>query len=385
MHDESLHRALHIEHFEAQAVTGDQAGVGVLAARLRVERGLVENDLNDVPGECPVDELAVGDDAAHLGVRGQVGEAEERHLAVRTQRPVRLCRDGGALLGLRVGLRPVLLLLHELAEPGLVHLEALLGRHLEGEVEREAVGVVQGERPVRSDVGAVLRARLPRSEVEDLRAGREGAPERLLLGIGNRRDPRPLADHVAVGRGHQVLAHRQQLGQHRIVHAQQPHGADAAPQQPAQHIATSLVAGGDAVGHQHQRGAHVVTDDAQPDVGLRVGAVAGARDLRRTADHREDLVDLVHVGDALAAGTRCAPAPCRCRCSWPATVRTRRSRPSHGRRRAPRSGTRGSRSPGNGPRRRSGHRLRRARGHGRCRSRCMGRPDRECPCASSCP
>ncbi len=53
VHDQALHRALHVEHLEAQAVTGDQAGVGVLAAGLGVERGLVEHDLDHVARGVP--------------------------------------------------------------------------------------------------------------------------------------------------------------------------------------------------------------------------------------------------------------------------------------------------------------------------------------------
>ena len=55
------------------------------------------------------------------------------------------------LLRLRVRLRPVALLGHEPAEALLVDAEPLLGRHLEGQVDREAVGVVQRERPLAAE------------------------------------------------------------------------------------------------------------------------------------------------------------------------------------------------------------------------------------------
>ena len=53
-----------------------------------------------------------------------------------------------ALLGSRVGPGTLALLVHQPAEAGLVDAEALLRRHLEGQVDREAVGVVQRERLV---------------------------------------------------------------------------------------------------------------------------------------------------------------------------------------------------------------------------------------------
>ena len=54
----------------------------------------------------------------------------------------------GALLGPGIGLGPVTLFLHETTETVLVDLDPLLCRHLEGQLDREAVGVVQRERLV---------------------------------------------------------------------------------------------------------------------------------------------------------------------------------------------------------------------------------------------
>ena len=51
----------------------------------------------------------------------------------------------GALLALGIGLGALALFEHEFAELGLVDLQPGLLGHFEGEVDREAVGVVQGE------------------------------------------------------------------------------------------------------------------------------------------------------------------------------------------------------------------------------------------------
>lgn len=53
------------------------------------------------------------------------------------------------------------------------------------------------------------------------------------------------------------------------------------------------------VGDQHQAAAHVIGDDAQAHVVGVILAVALARQLRGTIEHRAHLVDLVHVLDAL--------------------------------------------------------------------------------------
>src|SRR5437868_10679254 len=60
------------------------------------------------------------------------------------------------------GLRPCALFGHQAPETRLVHGDALLGGHLEGEVDREPVRVVQLERLVRSEerrVGKEWRCR----------------------------------------------------------------------------------------------------------------------------------------------------------------------------------------------------------------------------------
>ena len=158
---------------------------------------------------------------------------------------------------------------------------------------------MQLERPVAGERGLLGRLGIGHGQVEDLGAGGQGAPEGILLGVGDLGDPRPLGRHLGVGLGHQVAADRQQLGQHRLRDAEQPHRADDPAQQPAQHVATGLVARRDAVGDQHQAGPNVVTDHAQSDVVLVVRAVALAGQLARALDRRIDLVDLVEVVHAL--------------------------------------------------------------------------------------
>ncbi len=193
-------------------------------------------------------------------------------------------------------------------KPVLVDAEALLGGHLQRQVDREAVGVVQGERPLAGQLRAALLLRARGGDVEDRGALVEGLAERLLLGVGDLRDAGEVALELGVGRLHASEAHRQQLGQRRVVVPEQPHRAHRTAEQPAQHVAAGLVAGRDAVADQHQPAADVVGDDAEPHVVVVVGAVAPAAQLGRLLDDREDLVDLVQValvlqqvGDSLQA------------------------------------------------------------------------------------
>ena len=157
MDDEAIDRLLDVPHLDERTVgRADPPVVGKLPAGLGVERGAVEDQLDLVAGARGLDELTVVDEPPDAGLGDHLVVAGELDLSTELVR--QLAVDGHVavrhLLRLGVGLGAVALLGHEPPEPGLVDVEALLGRHLEGEVDREAVGVVQLER-----LGAAERAR----------------------------------------------------------------------------------------------------------------------------------------------------------------------------------------------------------------------------------
>ena len=80
---------------------------------------------------------------------------------------------------------------------------------------------------------------------------------------------------------------------------QQPQVAHAAPEDPAQHVAAALVGRQHPVGDQHHRGAHVVGDDPQRDVGALLVAVLLLGQLGGPVQHPPHGVDLVDVVHAL--------------------------------------------------------------------------------------
>ena len=82
--------------------------------------------------------------------------------------------DRAGALGAGVGAGPVALLLHERAEALLVDGHALLGGHLEGDVDREAVGVVQGERLVAGQRRGARLLRLRRRRCRTASSRRRG-------------------------------------------------------------------------------------------------------------------------------------------------------------------------------------------------------------------
>ena len=154
---------------------------------------------------------------------------------------------------------------------------------------------MQRERLVTGQLGGPLGLGPADRGVQDGGAGREGAPEGVLLGVGDLADPAEHRLQLGVGLGHRLQADREQLGQRRVLHAEQPHGADRAAQQAAQDVAAALVARGHPVAHQHQSGPDVVGDHPEPDVVAVVGPVVPPGQLLGGGDDRVDLVDLVEV------------------------------------------------------------------------------------------
>ncbi len=297
--DEALHGLLHVEHLEIEALADDAARVGLLAAGLRVEARLGEDDLRDVARHRVVDAASADDEPEDRRPRLQLVVAREAGLARRAE----LAVDGEVgqrrLLALGVGLGARALLQHQAVEGLAVDREAVLLGHLEREVDGEAEGVVQEERGVARDPLAALRLRLADRDVEDRRAAGERAEEGLLLRVRQTRDAVEVVRHLGVGGLHRVARRGEQLAEGRGVHAHEAHRAHGASHQAPQDVAAPLVRRSHAVRHQHEGGAHVVGDDAHGHVVLVVGAVTTSGELGRAVEHRADLVDLVHVLDAL--------------------------------------------------------------------------------------
>jgi hypothetical protein len=273
---------LGVEHLEAAGRGLEQAGVADLAATLGVERRAGQHDLDEVALLGGLLQATGGDDRAELGLRDERVVADELGGADRTGRlPVDVHRHAvAALLGRGAG--PLALLLHQRVEPVTVELEAGVRRDLHGQVDREAVGVVQLEgRVAREAVERVVGPDPADRLVELVEALAQAVAEVGLLGARDAGDELALGREVRVGIGHPVdhrLHHRHEQGLAAAdLHAEQLGVADRAAHQAAQHVAAALLGGQDAVADQERGGAGVLGDDPQRDVVLLVVAVAGAR------------------------------------------------------------------------------------------------------------
>ena len=189
------------------------------------------------------------------------------------------------------GARGLALALHGGLEARLVHFDAALAGDVLGEVEREAVGVIEAEGLGAGNPAAAALGDL----VEDAHAGVERFGEALLLGLQRTLHGFPLGAQLGVRIPHEPVQGLHQAVEERLAHAQHPAVAQRPADDPAQHVAAALVGGQHAVHHQERAGADVVGDHPQ----RLVAKVVGAGQLRRARDQRLEQVDFVVAVHAL--------------------------------------------------------------------------------------
>ena len=160
-----------------------------------------------------------------------------------------------------------------------VDFDAGLGRHLHGELDGEAVGVVQPEGRLPGHPARPVAQRL----LEDHRTGVERAPERALLALDRLLDAVELVDEDGVGAARARRPPRRPAGRSGARDPELEGPSHGPADDATQDVAPSLVGRHDAVGHHHGHGPGVVGQDAQRHVGVGVGAVADLGDSSATA------------------------------------------------------------------------------------------------------
>ena len=144
-----------------------------------------------------------------------------------------------------------------------IHRHATLTAHVVGQVEREAVGVVEFE----SHVTRQPLFTTAQSRVEDLHPVFQRFVEALLFGLQHVGDALGLRRQIGVGIAHQRHQVGHQLVEERGFAAQLVAVADGAAHDAALHVAPTFVAGNDAIGHQKRGGAQVVGNHTQAGAG----------------------------------------------------------------------------------------------------------------------
>ena len=318
--DQAADRLLRIGHGEQLAAAtrfADRALVADLPAALRVERRAVEHDFGrPVPGQL-IEFHAVAHDRhdATLGRRRLV--AQELGVAVATL-------DGAVQRGQlrvpgKVGLlarTAALTLLGEgVLEPREIDGEPVFRGELDGQVDREPVGIVEPEGDVAVEDGRIARQvlrpapddalgrraaeRLADGLVEQLRAGVQGAGELGFLALDRGQDHVALLGQVRIGLGHGVDHDGRRLGHERLAPSQQPAVANGSTQDAAQDVAPPLIARKDVISDEERDGAGVVRDDLVAEALLLEGIRVVPEQLLHPGVDRREQVGVVVGRDLL--------------------------------------------------------------------------------------
>ena len=179
-----------------------------------------------------------------------------------------------------------------------------------GEVEREAVGVVEREGGLAREVLArgrgcgVSSSRIDRPRSRVLR-------KRRLLELQGLGDQRLGADQLGIGLPHLAHQRRHEAVHQRVLGAEELRMAHGAAHDPAQHVAAALVRRQHAVGDQEGRGAQMVGDDPVRGLAVALGRDAGQRARRRRSGRGTGRCRSCRA--CPAGRRRCARGPCRCR------------------------------------------------------------------------
>ena len=241
---------LNIRHGKLRVARENHALIGDLAAHLRVERGLIENENRILPGGDCVAQLVFGDDGDDLAVRFHVRVADKlggrNFLAEFHAGPAKVAERFSGLSCAH------LLLLHELLESSLVDRHALFLDHLACQVDREAVGIIELER-VRAGENRLLLLLVAFQHLgEDFHAAVDRLGEVLFLGADDARDICLLFPELWVLALIFMDNGVDDSIQERLVHAEELAVPGSSSEKTAQDIAASFVGRQDTVA-DHER------------------------------------------------------------------------------------------------------------------------------------
>ena len=278
--------ALGVLDDQAAAWTDELAAVANLAPTFRVERGPLQNHQR---------RLLIRGGLAHRRDRqplhaGLVWVADE--LALKLRQLVIHGKGGHAYRA-----RPFPLLAHRCVEALAIDADPRISRDLDGQVDREAKGVMQPERVRAGDASTAADAL---DQLCQPFAARLERPRKLaLLGLDTGQDRVPTLLKVGVRVAHDVDDHPARLGQERAVYVHQPAVPHRATHDPAQDIARAFVGGVDFLpdqeGHRPRViGDHLVAEALALD---RLGIVADEG--REALDDRHEQIGPVVRIDAL--------------------------------------------------------------------------------------
>ena len=172
-----------------------------------------------------------------------------------------------SLLRTSIGTCAFLLFLHKRTESSLVNVDALFRCHLQSQVDREAIGIVERKccfaRNHRSTRSGLC---LLNCGIKNGGTCSKSSAEGVFFRICHFRNCSPILFEFRVGSLHCILRSGQQ-GRHRSrINTKQTHRTNGASNEAAKHIAAAVISRPDAITNQHQRRAYVISNHAKTNV-----------------------------------------------------------------------------------------------------------------------
>ena len=182
---------------------------------------------------------------------------------------------------------------------------------LDGEVDREAEGIVQLEGGGTIEHGAVCKAVERLVEVDA--AGVERAREALLLRIDDTLDKGNVLEELGVGVTHGLVHGIDEPAKEGALDTDKATMEDRATEEATKHVTAPLVAGQDAVGDHEVDGASMVRDDTEAPARaiVIVGDIRDTRDFLAKGDETAHEVPIVERALVLHDGRHALKAHAR--------------------------------------------------------------------------
>ena len=285
--------ALFLCVFDAENAAGGAQGAAVanLSAGFAIERGTVKNDHAPRAGIQFGDRFAVGEDLHDLCAAAFFFVAVKGGFAADVQflRGIEFARRFGALA----------LFGHCRVVAVHVQRQAAFAGDVGGEIDREAVGVIQFEDGFAGDFCA---AHFAQRFFQHFQPRFQRLRETLFFALYRLGNACFGFDDFRVGLAHFGNERRNQFVEKRLVLAEFVTVADSAAHDTTQDVTTPFVAGQDAINHEEDGGADVVGDDFERGLREVITASRFCRGGNQVAEDVDFVVGvdvLQHGGDAL--------------------------------------------------------------------------------------
>ena len=285
---------LNISNFKAAGTQKNHTMVRHLTAHFRIEGRTVQND-NTV--------LAAGDGAGNL-----ISDAHGKDLGL-TVIVLVAYKGGGGIVKSQIDTGPSkitqgfpglpgahLLLLHQPGKRRLIQGHILVGNHFNGQIDGEAIGIIQLESVSTGKLIFTLGFMFRKHLRENLHTAIDGTGKIFFLYLDHSGDivgALPQVGIVGLVFMNDRLHH---LIQERMVHTEELTVAGRTAKQPAQNIAPALIAGQNTVGDHKGGCTDVVGNDPQRNVHLHAEAVGCAGEFRHLIG---DIHNGVHIKQAV--------------------------------------------------------------------------------------